>query len=360
MSRASRFLNACRREAVDVTPVWLMRQAGRYMPEYRRLKEKYAFLEMVKTPELATEITLQPVEAFDVDAAIVFQDILPILEPMGLKLEYVGGEGPVIHNPIRTPADVESLAVRPAAEAMDFAMAAIRQVRRTLDGSVPLIGFSGAPFTLVCYAVEGGASRDYRHAKGLMYERPETWRQLMEKMSAAVGDYLQAQAAAGAQALQLFDSWAGALSPGDYEEYVLPHTRCAIEMVADTLRRSGDPFWNRYLRYPAADEAGGRRRDRRGLADRPRRSLEPAGDGRGCAGEPGPNGAVRTRTGDRKAGRPDPRQRPRAAGTHLQPRPRHPAAHAGRARVRAGRFRTRIRIGGRGEEGRVDARLRQS
>ncbi len=234
MSRASRFLNACRREAVDVTPVWLMRQAGRYMPEYRRLKEKYAFLEMVKTPELATEITLQPVEAFDVDAAIVFQDILPILEPMGLKLEYVGGEGPVIHNPIRTPADVESLAVRPAAEAMDFAMAAIRQLRRALDGSVPLIGFSGAPFTLVCYAVEGGASRDYRHAKGLMYEQPETWRRLMEKMSAAVGDYLQSQAAAGAQALQLFDSWAGALSPGDYEEYVLPHTRRAIEMVADT------------------------------------------------------------------------------------------------------------------------------
>lgn len=204
------------------------------MPEYRKLKEKYAFLEMVKTPDIATEITLQPVEAFNVDAAIVFQDILPILEPMGLKLEYIGGAGPVIHNPVRTQADVESLAVRPAAEAMDFATTAIRQVRRALDGSVPLIGFSGAPFTLVCYAVEGGASRDYRHAKGLMYEQPETWRQLMEKMSAAVGDYLQAQAAAGAQALQLFDSWAGALSPGDYAEYVLPHTRHAIDMVAET------------------------------------------------------------------------------------------------------------------------------
>ena len=203
------------------------------MPEYRRLKEKYAFLEMVKTPDIATEITLQPVEAFNVDAAIVFQDILPILEPMGLKLEYVGGEGPVIHNPVRTPADVESLVIRPAAEAMGFATAAIRQVRRALDGSVPLIGFSGAPFTLVCYAVEGGASRDYRHVKGLMYEQPATWRRLMEKMSAAVGDYLQAQAAAGAQALQLFDSWAGALSPVDYAEYVLPHTRRAIEMVAD-------------------------------------------------------------------------------------------------------------------------------
>lgn len=204
------------------------------MPEYRRLKEKYAFLEMVKTPDIATEITLQPVEAFDVDAAIVFQDILPILEPMGLKLEYVGGEGPVIHNPVRTPADVESLVIRPAAEGMDFATAAIRQVRRVLDGKVPLIGFSGAPFTLCCYAVEGGASRDYRHAKGLMYEQPETWRRLMEKMSAAVGDYLQVQAAAGAQALQLFDSWAGALSPRDYVEYVLPYTRRSIRMVSET------------------------------------------------------------------------------------------------------------------------------
>ena len=234
MSRADRFLKACRREAVDATPVWLMRQAGRYMPEYRKLKERHAFLEMVKTPEIATEITLQPVNAFNVDAAIIFQDILPLLEPMGLELEYIGGAGPVIHNPVRTAADVEALTVRPAADAMDFAAAAIREVRRALDNRVPLIGFSGAPFTLVCYAVEGGASHDYRLAKGLMYEQPETWRRLMEKMSTAVGDYLQAQAAAGAQALQLFDSWAGALSPADYAEYVLPHTRRAIQMVADT------------------------------------------------------------------------------------------------------------------------------
>lgn len=234
MSRADRFLKACRREAVDATPVWLMRQAGRYMPEYRKLKERHAFLEMVKTPEIATEITLQPVNAFNVDAAIIFQDILPLLEPMGLELEYIGGAGPVIHNPVRTAADVEALTVRPAADAMDFAAAAIREVRRALDERVPLIGFSGAPFTLVCYAVEGGASRDYRTAKALMYEHPETWRRLMEKMSAAVGDYLRVQAAAGAQALQLFDSWAGALSPADYAEYVLPHTRRAIQMVADT------------------------------------------------------------------------------------------------------------------------------
>ena len=219
---------------MDATPVWLMRQAGRYMPEYRKLKERHAFLEMVKTPEIATEITLQPVNAFNVDAAIIFQDILPLLEPMGLELEYIGGAGPVIHNPVRTAADVEALTVRPAADAMDFAASAIREVRRALDGTVPLIGFSGAPFTLVCYAVEGGASRDYRIAKGLMYEHPETWRRLMEKMSVAVGDYLQTQAAAGAQALQLFDSWAGALSPADYAEYVLPHTRRAIQMVADT------------------------------------------------------------------------------------------------------------------------------
>lgn len=234
MSRADRFLKACRREAVDATPVWLMRQAGRYMSEYRKLKERHAFLEMVKTPEIATKITLQPVNAFNVDAAIIFQDILPLLEPMGLELEYIGGAGPVIHNPVRTAADVEALTVRPAADTMDFAAAAIREVRRALDERVPLIGFSGAPFTLVCYAVEGGASRDYRIAKALMYEHPETWRRLMEKMSTAVGDYLRVQAAAGAQALQLFDSWAGALSPADYAEYVLPHTRRAIQTVADT------------------------------------------------------------------------------------------------------------------------------
>ncbi|MDA0710975.1 MAG: uroporphyrinogen decarboxylase, partial [bacterium] len=169
MSRADRFLNACRKKPVDATPVWLMRQAGRYMAEYRALKEKYEFLEMVKTPDLAAEVTMQPVNAFDVDAAIIFQDLLPILEPMGLQLEYLRGEGPVIHNPIRTPGDIDALVIQPAEEATPYTFDAIRQLRRELDGRVPLIGFAGAPFTLVSYAVEGGGSRNYTYAKGLMY-----------------------------------------------------------------------------------------------------------------------------------------------------------------------------------------------
>jgi uroporphyrinogen decarboxylase len=231
MSQADRLLRACAKLDVDRTPVWLMRQAGRYMVEYRALKDRYDFLEMVKTPDLATEVTLQPVKAYNLDAAIIFQDILPVLEPMGLELEYVKGEGPVIHNPVRTVADVEALQVRPAEESMDFAVKAIQQVRAALDGRIPLIGFGGAPFTLACYAVEGGSSRNYAIAKGMMYESPAAWHQLMEKMSTTVGSYLNAQAGAGAQVLQLFDSWVGALSPVDYETFVLPHSKSVIDMV---------------------------------------------------------------------------------------------------------------------------------
>lgn len=231
MSQSQRFLRACRRQPVDCTPIWLMRQAGRYMAEYRALKEKYAFLDMVKTPELATEVTMQPVNAYDVDAAIIFQDLLPVLEPMGLHLEYVQGEGPVIHNPVRTPADIDALILRPAEEALAFTGAAIRLTVKELNGRIPLIGFAGAPFTLSCYAIEGGSSRDYRIAKSLMYGNRVHWHKLMDKMATAVGDALIAQARAGAQALQLFDSWVGALSPADYREFALPHTQKAIATV---------------------------------------------------------------------------------------------------------------------------------
>jgi len=229
MSQADRFLRACRREAVDATPVWLMRQAGRYMAEYRNLREQRTILEIIKTPDLATEVTLQPIRAFNLDAAIIFADILPVLEPMGLRLEFVKGEGPVIHNPVRTAEDVDALTVRPAEEALDFTLKAIGQVREALDGNIPLIGFSGAPFTLVSYAVEGGPSRNYTMVKRLMYEHPDVWRRLMEKMALAVGDYLRAQVKAGAQALQVFDSWVGALSPADYRDYVLPYSQQAIQ-----------------------------------------------------------------------------------------------------------------------------------
>jgi uroporphyrinogen decarboxylase len=208
-----------------------MRQAGRYMAEYRALRERYSILDLIKTPDLATEVTLQPIKAFRLDAAIIFADILTLLESVGLELEFVRGDGPVIRNPIRRAADVEALSLRPAAETLAFTLQAIRQVRGELAGEVPLIGFSGAPFTLASYAIEGGGSRNYIQTKSLMYEEPQVWHALLDKLACAVGDYLQAQAAAGAQVLQLFDSWIGALSPADYETYVLPHSRRAIEIA---------------------------------------------------------------------------------------------------------------------------------
>jgi len=229
----SRFLAACRRQPVDATPVWFMRQAGRYMPEYRAIRERYGFLEMVKTPELAAEITMQPIRAFSVDAAIIFADILPLLEGMGLHLTYEQGEGPVIHNPVRSPADVAALRTPDPRETVAYTIQAIRLVKRDLEGRAPLIGFSGAPFTLAAYAIEGGSSRDHRLTKALMYAEPQAWRELMERLTAQVSAYLIAQIEAGADAVQIFDSWAGALAPGDYADYVLPFVqKCIIAVRA--------------------------------------------------------------------------------------------------------------------------------
>ncbi|MBO9342191.1 MAG: uroporphyrinogen decarboxylase, partial [Roseiflexus sp.] len=227
----SRFLAACRRQPVDATPVWFMRQAGRYMPEYRAIRERYGFLEMVKTPELAAAITMQPILAFPVDAAIIFADILPLLEGMGLHLTYEQGEGPVIHNPVRSPADVAALRTPDPRETVAYTIQAIRLVKRDLEGRAPLIGFSGAPFTLAAYAIEGGSSRDHRLTKALMYAEPQAWHELMERLTAQVSTYLIAQIEAGADAVQVFDSWAGALSPGDYAEYVLPFVQKCIVAV---------------------------------------------------------------------------------------------------------------------------------
>lgn len=230
---SSRFLRACRGEPTDATPVWLMRQAGRYMAEYRALRQKYSILEIIKTPELARDVTLQPLDAFALDAAIIFADILPPLEGMGLSLEFVKGEGPVIHNPIRNRADVERLATPPPQEALWFTLDAIRLTRQALDErDIPLIGFSGAPFTIASYAIEGGSSRNYIHAKGLLMGQPDVWHALMAKFAKVVGDYLLAQAEAGAQVLQIFDSWMGALSPADYQTHVLPYTKQAIATAA--------------------------------------------------------------------------------------------------------------------------------
>ncbi len=231
--RSTRLLRACERLPVDVTPIWLMRQAGRYMSEYQELRRSYGILEMIKTPELACEVTMQPIEAFDLDAAIIFADILPPLEGMGLILEFVKGEGPIIHNPIRTAADVDALQTPSPEESLSFTLEAIRLVRRELESrSIPLIGFSGAPFTLACYAIEGGSSRNYRQAKGLMMHEPALWQRLMIKFSEVAGQYLLAQARAGAQVLQIFDSWVGALSPVDYRQHVMPYSVRAIKIAS--------------------------------------------------------------------------------------------------------------------------------
>jgi uroporphyrinogen decarboxylase len=233
-----RFLKACKREAVDYTPVWFMRQAGRYMAEYRAIRQKYTLLTICKTPELAAQVTLQPVEKLGVDAAIIFADILLPLEGMGIQLEFAQGEGPVIHNPIRDKAAVETLRLIEPEEMVPFTLEAIRIVRRELNNRIPLIGFAGAPFTLASYLIEGGHSRDYILTKSMMYKDPETWKSLMAKLTQVVTAYLRSQIRAGAQAVQLFDSWIGCLSPGDYREYVLPFSRQVIQ----SLRRENVPI----------------------------------------------------------------------------------------------------------------------
>jgi len=239
---ASRFLRACERLAVDATPIWLMRQAGRYMSEYRALREKYSILEMIRTPELAAEVTLQPIQAFDLDAAIIFSDILPPLAAMGLDLEFVEGKGPVFRNPIRTSADIDGLATPPAEETLGSTLEAIRQVVGELEPRrVPLIGFAGAPFTLASYAIEGGSSKDFTKTKSLMYRQPEAWRRLMDKLVRVQVDYLLKQAQAGAAALQIFDSWVGlALSKTDYVRFVQPYNTLLFEKV----KQGGVPVIN--------------------------------------------------------------------------------------------------------------------
>jgi uroporphyrinogen decarboxylase len=228
-----RFLKACRGEPVDATPLWFMRQAGRYMKAYRDLKEKYSFLEMCKTPELATEVTMQPVNALDIDAAIIFADILLPLEPMGTGLEFVVGDGPSIPRPVRDAKAVENLRPVNAEEQLGFVGDAIRMVRSEISGKVPLIGFAGAPFTLCSYMVEGGKSREFKTTKMMMFEAPELWEKLMDKVCTTLIDYLKMQVNAGAQALQIFDSWVGCLSPEDYTRYVLPYTKRVIDGVKD-------------------------------------------------------------------------------------------------------------------------------
>ncbi len=227
----SRFLKACRSEPTDVTPVWFMRQAGRYMPEYRALRQKHSLLELCHRPELAAQVTLQPVERLGVDAAILFADILLPFEPLGLGLSFAAGEGPQITRPIREARQVLELPPVDAATDLAHVIEAVRLAVRALPPHVPLIGFAGAPFTLASYAIEGGATRTFALTKRFMYAEPRAWHELMRRLAELVGAYLAAQARAGARALQLFDSWVGCLSPGDYAEYVFPHSQRALELA---------------------------------------------------------------------------------------------------------------------------------
>jgi uroporphyrinogen decarboxylase len=233
--RQSPFLRACRREPTDVTPIWLMRQAGRYMAEYREVRSKVSFLDLCKRPELATEVTVTAAERLGVDAAILFADILLILEPLGFQLEFTRGEGPAIHNPVRAPADVDRVGALADTASLDFVMQAVRQIRAALPADLPLIGFAGAPFTLACYAIEGGGSRHYEKAKAFLYRDPAAWDVLMSKLVEATAVYLSAQAAAGAQALQVFDSWVGTLAPDDYRRFVQPHMARLFRLLPDTV-----------------------------------------------------------------------------------------------------------------------------
>jgi uroporphyrinogen decarboxylase len=209
-----------------------MRQAGRYMPEYRRIREKHGLLEMFKTPEIAAEVTLQPIHAFAVDAAILFADILLPLEAMGLSLEFIEGEGPALRNPVRSRKDAEALRIPDPEESLGYVLETLRLVRKELDGRVPLIGFAGAPFTLAGYAIEGGGSRSFTLTKRLMYEHREIWEALMGKITETVTAFLLRQAAAGAQVVQLFDSWVGCLSPADYHQYVQPYSQSIFGRLA--------------------------------------------------------------------------------------------------------------------------------
>ncbi len=226
MSRADRFLNACRGEPVDTTPIWIMRQAGRYMEEYRAVRAKYSFLELCHKPEVACEVTLQPIERLGVDAAILFSDIMIPLEGMGCEIDF--NPGPVFAEPVRSEADVAKLRVCEPEADVPYVLDAVRLIRRELAGKVPLIGFSGAPFTLASYMVEGKGSRDFAHLKRMMYAAPQVYRALMDKITDTVIRYLNAQIAAGAQAVQVFDTWGGILSPADYREYVLPFSKRVI------------------------------------------------------------------------------------------------------------------------------------
>jgi uroporphyrinogen decarboxylase len=252
----SPFLKACRREPTDYTPIWLMRQAGRYMEEYRKIRGQTSFLDLCKNPRLCSEIMCTAVERLGVDAAIIFSDLLPILEPMGLELEFAKGEGPVIYNPVRATADVDRIRELEDLGSLDFVFETVRQTRADLPDHLPLIGFAGAPFTLASYAIEGGASRNYLHTKSLMYRDEAAWTSLMQRFARSITRYLNAQIASGAQCVQLFDSWVGCLGVDDYRRYVLPYVKHIIDNLTPGVPVINFATGNPAL-LPLLAEAGG-------------------------------------------------------------------------------------------------------
>jgi uroporphyrinogen decarboxylase len=238
-----RFIKACFSQPVDRTPIWLMRQAGRFMEEYRAVRAKVDFLTLCKTPELCTEVTLQPIDKFGLDAAILFSDILVPIEPMGLKLHF--NPAPVFEKPVRTQADVDALRVIEPSVDVPFVAETVKMLRRELESrNVPLIGFAGAPFTLASYMVEGGGSKSFQNLKTMMWEAPKVFRSLMEKLTETVIRYLNMQVDAGAQAIQIFDTWGGVLSPADYLNYVLPYTRRIVEGIKKSPEGEKAPVIN--------------------------------------------------------------------------------------------------------------------
>ncbi len=232
-SATSRFIKACRRQPVDRTPVWFMRQAGRYQPEYRALREKHSILDLCRTPELAAEVTLLPVSQMDLDAAIIFGDLMLPLPGLGVEFDIVENKGPIIANPLRSEAQVRALRRLEPRRDVGFLLEAIALVRKELKGRIPLIGFGGAPFTLAAYMIEGRGSRDYRETKKMMFSRPDLFSDLMGRLSDAMAAYLRAQVEAGAEAIQVFDSWIGCLGREDYEAQVLPHMKALLAGLGD-------------------------------------------------------------------------------------------------------------------------------
>ena len=251
------FLKACRGEKTDYTPIWLNRQAGRYMPQYHRVKGNTAGVDFFKTPALAAQVTLDAQRILGVDAAIMFADLLPILEPMGLRLDYIKGLGPKIYNPVRTGADIDALSILPAAETMPYIAEVIKLVRADLPPNIPLLGFGGAPFTLASYAIEGQGSRHYVKVKQMMYGDAPAWHTLMAKMTNTAIDYMNYQIEAGVQAVQLFDSWVGCLSPLDYTQYVFPHSKRLLDAISGTVPvihfGTGNPSLNALLAKAGGD-----------------------------------------------------------------------------------------------------------